>query len=612
MVQIPFLSVIQATSALWVLGFPPLIAARITLRNTSSSVEYNCHAGQSCWPFNDEWAQFNRSLSGNLHRTVPFAASCFYDSLSYDPASCTLAEKTYLLNQPRTEVYGATTGLNWETCGIESCALNPLDAYTVQSDQCRLGRLSALYVDAHSAQQVAMAVQFARKHRLRVSIKNTGHDYFGRSTRPDTLAIWTHHLKKMSYHAHFTPSDCPAGAHQHIGEIGAGAQASDVYAYFQGYGMAVTGGNEGSVGLAGGFGQGGGHGVFGPSRGLLVDNAVEFEVVTAEGQLRTINACSDPELFWAMRGGGGGTFAILTSYKFHLYPAVKINVYALKARFVTTTMNHSAATGDNYRALEWMLTQHVTAQPLWSSQNVSGHAYYWPSQVELYLVLPSENETALPALTREFVTAVNSHPEMIQVSESNYTTYAQYTDFLTLTEAIATRLTPGGIYEAVASRLIPRDLFESSGSVTDLVTAVLEGVRLSNSLISEEYALTQVIMTTPVNVQNGNTTSVHPAWRSALWHVLMTGGWFDVRSSANQTALGERWLDTVQPLKDLTPGGGCYVNEGSYLEPEWEQTFFGANYPALLRVKERYDPTHFLDCWKCVGWEGPNPEYDSL
>ncbi|OJJ96898.1 hypothetical protein ASPACDRAFT_54267 [Aspergillus aculeatus ATCC 16872] len=582
MVRVPFLSVVQAASALWALDLlPSIAAATTTFQNTSSSVD----------------------LSGNLHRTVPFAASCYYSSLAYDPASCALAQKNYLLNQPRTEVYGAATGLNWETCGLQSCALNPLDGESVQSDECQLGRLSALYVDAHSAQQVATAVRFARQHRLRISIKNTGHDYFGRSTRPDTLAIWTHHLKNMTYHANFTAANCPAtDSHEHIGEIGAGAQASDVYAYFQGFGMDVTGGNEGSVGLAGGFGQGGGHGVFGPSRGLLVDNAVEFEVVTADGQLRTINACSDPDLFWAMRGGGGGTFAVLTSYKFQLYPAVKINVYSLKASFITNTT--TAGDDPKYRALEWLLTQHATAQPLWSAQNVSGHAYYWPSQVELYLVLPSNNQTALPALTRDFVAAVRAHPELIQVSESNYTTYAKYTDFLTLTEAIATELTPGGIYEAVASRLVPRDLFASPGSVTDLVTAVLDGVRRSNTLISEEYALTQVIMTTPVNVQNGNTTSVHPAWRSALWHVLMTGGWFDVRSTANQTALQERWLETVQPLKELTPRGGCYVNEGSYLEPEWEETFFGENYPALLGVKERYDPTHFFDCWKCVGWKG--------
>lgn len=54
--------------------------------------------------------------------------------------------------------------------------------------------------------------------------------------------------------------------------------------------MNVPGGNEGSVGLAGVFGQGGGHGIYGPSYGLMVDNAVEFDIVTADGEQRTINA----------------------------------------------------------------------------------------------------------------------------------------------------------------------------------------------------------------------------------------------------------------------------------------------------------------------------------
>lgn len=117
----------------------------------------------------------------------------------------------------------------------------------------------------------------------------------------------------MEYHANFTAFQCTSLNGQNIGEIGAGAQVCDIYTYFQKFDMDVTGGNEGSVGLAGEFGQGGGHGVFGSCYGLMGDNAVEFDAVTADGQLRTINQCHDPGLFWAMRGGGGGTFGVLTS-----------------------------------------------------------------------------------------------------------------------------------------------------------------------------------------------------------------------------------------------------------------------------------------------------------
>ncbi|BCS26754.1 uncharacterized protein APUU_51465S [Aspergillus puulaauensis] len=369
--------------------------------------------------------------------------------------------------------------------------------------------------------------------------------------------------------------------------------------------MDVTGGNEGSVGLAGGYGQGGGHGVFGPSYGLMVDNAVEFDVVTADGKFRTINQCNDPDLFWAMRGGGGGAFAILTSYRFQLHPAVKINVYSFKAHFATQGKN---TTGTNYPALQKILTQHATHQPVWSHNNISGHAYYWPSKAEIYLVLPSNNVTALKALTTEFSSFLTNQSD-IHVSESKYTTYPSYTGFLNLTSSIAARLTPAGIFEAVASRLIPESLFESNNTISDLVDAFLGGVHLSNKLIPDDGTLAQIIMTTPVNVQNGNTTSVNPAWRDALWHTIMTGGWPTKLAREEEAKLQDAWLGTVQELKELTPGGGAYVNEAHYLEPEWEDTFFGGNYEALLGIKRRYDPGRFFDCWKCVGWEGVSDQY---
>ncbi|GAM34224.1 hypothetical protein TCE0_015f01664 [Talaromyces pinophilus] len=596
MLQIPCASLVKAASA-W-LALDLITTTSATYLN-SSNPGYNCHAGHSCWPTIKEWESFNSSLDGNLHRTISYAASCYYDSPYYDPSACVIAAENYSVNQARTEVYGAATGLNWEVCQTQTCTLDPYDPTVVYSDQCSLGRLSSLYVDARNASHVATAVKFAQQHNLRVSIKNTGHDYFGRSTSPNTLAIWTHNMNNITYHENFTASNCSASNGQNIGEMGAGAQAVDVYSYFGDLNFDVTGGNEGSVGLAGGFGQGGGHGVFGPSYGLMVDNAVEYDVVTADGEFRTINQCNDPELFWAMRGGGGGSFAILTSYRFQVYPSVKINVYSFRANF-TLPGNETS----NYAVLEDVLTQHVTHQPVWSQNNVSGHAYYWADKAEIYLVLPSNNVTALKSLTSKFSSFLTNQTGII-VSESTYTTYPNYTGFLDLTSKIATRLTPGGIFDVLASRLVPESLFETN--VTGLVDATIEGVRLSNKYTPDEgVAMTQVIMTTPINTQNGNETSINPAWRTALWHLIMTGGWFDVLPTTKENAMVESWLETIEPLKELTPGGGCYVNEGHYLEPEWKESFWGSNYPELLRIKNKYDPTHFFDCWKCVGWEGPS------
>jgi hypothetical protein len=68
--------------------------------------------------------------------------------------------------------------------------------------------------------------------------------------------------------------------------------------------------------------------------------------------------------------------------------------------------------------------------------------------------------------------------------------------------------------------------------------------------------------------------------------------------------VSQGFLDMLGPVKELTPGGATYVNEASYLEPEWQAAYWGENYNKLLEIKQRHDPSHVFDCWKCVGWRG--------
>ena len=86
-----------------------------------------------------------------------------------------------------------------------------------------------------------------------------------------------------------------------------------------------------SVGAAGGYLQGGGHSPMSPMFGLTVDNVLEIDVVLANGTLLTTNACTNPDLFWALRGGGGGTFGVVTRavYKAHEPPSNFFRFYAV-------------------------------------------------------------------------------------------------------------------------------------------------------------------------------------------------------------------------------------------------------------------------------------------
>src|SRR6185312_14675612 len=110
--------------------------------------------------------------------------------------------------------------------------------------------------------------------------------------------------------------------------IGAGAKLQDVYAGLARAGRCLPAGTCPSVGIAG-LTLGGGIGVLSRKYGLTCDRLVSARVVTADGALRTVSSSAEPELFWALRGGGGGNFGIVTSFSFDTVPAPQLTVFEL-------------------------------------------------------------------------------------------------------------------------------------------------------------------------------------------------------------------------------------------------------------------------------------------
>lgn len=559
---------------------------------------YDCRPGQKCWPLSKEWQKFNATIDGHLYETVPIAAPCYKSSLHYDEAACRDVENYYGDSIPRGTHYGQTYWLNWETCGDAGCALLETQPSELLYSTCTLGRLSSYYVDVRDASHISATLRFAHAHNIRISVKNTGHDFFGRSSVPNTLAIWTHNLDSIAFSSNFTANNCPLANSQNVGELGAGVIAADAYHFFSSKGMDITGGYEQSVGLAGGFAQGGGVGSFTTTYGLMADNAVEFEVVTAHGEIRTINQCNEPELFWAMRGGGGGTFAVLTKYRVQLYPSLPIHTYTFTANFTGDT---SDATQNV--ALREILTAHAENQAEWSTQLVTGQLEYFPEKISISMVLLyGDNGSKLRAASASFAELLNNRTDL-SVSANEYTSYPDYANYLTVTAADAKVTEPSGIFSILASRLVPRTVFNVSETIDELVEGVIQGIATARSHLN--LTGTQIVLETPVsNLDKNQMSSAHPAWRDALWHVIHVGEWIEPLAADEQANVAEAFLQILEPLKKLSPGGGAYFNEAHYLEPDWEQTYFGSNYPRLLEAKNQYDPTHMFDCWKCVGWRG--------
>ena len=579
-----------ATSLISSLGFA--VAAL-----SATDPGYNCRPGQNCWPSLHEWQQLNQTVDGHLYQTIPMGAPCYANSPYYDTTECSFVEDNYNNSIARGSFYGQTYWPNWEACGESGCSLSSSNPEETLYSTCSLGRLATYYVDVRNTSHISATLQFAHAHNIRISIKNTGHDFFGRSSVPNSLAIWTHNLNQLDFYPNFTASNCPSANGQNVGEMGAGVVAGDAYKFFNSHGMDVTGGYEESVGIAGGFGQGGGVGDYTTTYGLMVDNAVEFEVVTADGQVRIINECNDPDLFWAMRGGGGGTFAVLTKFRVQVYPSVAMHTYNFVAKF-------TGSNSSQQQALRTILTAHANNQIEWSSQLITGSGNYAPYGVELGLVLPyNDDGSKLKTATASFAQLVSNITD-VAVLESNYTSYATYTDYLVFSAADASSTEPAGIFSLLASRLMPRNLFTTSESIDSLISGVISGVEKASTLLLYRTAV-QVVFETPVsNPDADRKTSALPAWRDALWHVIHVGEWYEPLAPSVLEQATDVFLEILEPLKKLSPGGGAYFNEAHYGEPDWETTFFGENYGRLLQIKNRYDPTHMFDCWKCVGWRG--------
>lgn len=553
---------------------------------------YTCLPGQSCWPTTSEWIAFNQSIQGHLKATIPWAAPCYSRSSSEE---CEDVAKQYGDGISRTAQYGSMEFLDWETCGQSQCALNSVNPLAPVSGTCSLGRLSTYHVDVRSPGDISATLQFAQKHGIRISIKNTGHDYFGRSSVANSLALWTHNLKDTQYHETFQPKGCSA-LYKNIGQIGAGIQAQEAWKFFEPLGMLVTVGAVGSVGLAGGFGQGGGHGPLGPAYGLMVDQAVEFEVVTADGKQRTINECNDPDLFWAMRGGGGGNYAVLTSYKFQLHPAVPLNIYSFRAHWPKPKdITESTVLRDTIRAL-------ASNQTLFADHGIAGYNFIHPNHIVSLQVMPSGDTEAIKTITAQWHDFLTDHPEL-NATENSYYSFDTFSEWHRFTETPAiARNGPVGLGLMEAGRFIPRDLFASSNNIEQLTEAVLTAMQFSYT--NKGGGSAQLYATGPTNQPNNSKTGANPLWRDSLWQVIMGAAWTTKDSLQARTQIQNTVSASIQPFKALTPGGGCYMNEGDWTEENWQQTFFGANYNKLLAVKRKYDPTSLFNCWKCVGWTG--------
>ena len=170
-----------------------------------------------------------------------------------------------------------------------------------------IDRHPAYIVRAADAADVIRAVEFARAHDLPLAVRSGGHSVSGLSTVDDGVVVDLSEMKAIS----IDPVVRTVWAQP-------GATSADMAAATQPYGLALSTGDTASVAL-GGLTTGGGVGLLSRKFGLTIDSLRSVEVVTADGRLIVAEATKNPDLFWAIRGGGGN-FGVVTAFEFDLHP----------------------------------------------------------------------------------------------------------------------------------------------------------------------------------------------------------------------------------------------------------------------------------------------------
>jgi FAD/FMN-containing dehydrogenase len=170
-----------------------------------------------------------------------------------------------------------------------------------------VSRRPAIIALCKRPEDVQAAVRAAQRHGLPLSVRGGGHDWAGRALRDDGLVI---DLTGMR--------DVAVDPRARVATVGGGARAKDVAAAAGAQGLVAALGNCGTVGIAG-LTLGGGYGPLSGACGLAADNLLGAEIVLADGRRATTGPDAEPDLYWALRGGGGN-FGVVTSLKVRLHP----------------------------------------------------------------------------------------------------------------------------------------------------------------------------------------------------------------------------------------------------------------------------------------------------
>ncbi|KAJ5470348.1 hypothetical protein N7530_007705, partial [Penicillium desertorum] len=515
----------------------------------------------TCWPTNAEWSQFNETIDGRLVKTVPLGTPC-HDP-NYNAEACAVLKDGWLLPEQHYETSSSIMAPFF--------AEGVCDPFHPVSKPCTLGNYVRYSVDVTSPAQISNTVKFATEHNIRLVIRNTGHDYNGRSTGAGALAIWTHHLKDLSIDSY---SD-----EHYSGKaitMGAGIQGFEAFEIAEKTGYQVVGGECPSVGLAGGYTQGGGHSALASRYGLAADQVLKWEVIDGQGNFITATRDNEySDIFWALSGGGAGTYGIVWSLTAKAHPGTPVSGLNL------TYTNEGLSQDTFYDSIE---TFHATLPAIVDAGAMSVWYFTNTSFSIAPITGPNIPVADLVALLKPFTDKLDTLGITYNMVSNQYNSY--YSQFKDMQGAIQVSTAQYGGW------LVPRSVVENNNHA--LLAAYREITEAGGTFIG-----------VGLNVSHKVSGDVHnavlPAWRDTLIDTTLTTPWEwdnDALMLERQRQMTE---DFIPKLTALSPQSGAYMNEGDFQQPNFKEVFYGTNYDTLRLIKAKYDPNDIFYARTAVG-----------
>jgi FAD/FMN-containing dehydrogenase len=530
-----------------------------------------------------DWDRLASQVQGRLITAAWPLAECLVDPASDECADFFASAKNpYFLGDDPT----LTQSMGW------------VDAWN--------SRPSQRILEAANAGDVSAAIRFASSNDIPIAVKGGGHSYKGTSNSADSLLIWTRRMRDIDLHDAFIPAGSGAEPVPAV-TIGAGAIWGAVYKQVcAGAGRYVQGGGCLTVGVAG-LVQSGGFGSLSKAYGTVAAGLLEAEIVTADGEIRLVNAANDPELFFALRGGGGGTFGVVTS--------VTLRTHRMPSTVGVVFADITARSDEAFRALIARITAFYAEDlfnPHWGEQ-----ISFQPDNV-LRISMMSQGLTQQQAdatwgkfwhWLRDRSDDYSVADQMVLVVHGRLLWDPDY--LKTLPGIAIADDRPGSAQDRIfwASNMEESGQFiHGYGSVwmpsaaldpvarDSLVEGLFEASRRWSVALHTNKGLAGAPEEVRQRVVAETATNpiVTDSFALAICGAHGRPAYPGVAAFEPDVAVARqqasRIRDAIGALKAHVAAVGSYVSESDYFQQDWQQAFWGPNYARLQAAKIRYDP----------------------